>query len=183
MTLSPDTVVYLAGKVLKGNEIGRVNDWRKQYVESLSPIKELRFLSPDDPSLDEGDPEMIFGHDCHLVTRCDIVIVNATTKLGVGTAQEMLLAKYFEKYVLTVLPPDSHHRRSNLEMHGKTVADWIHPFVFSTSDAIFASLEELVDHLAAELPALRSRAPKNMTYIEGVIERYRQSSHADLEHV
>lgn len=56
---------------------------------------------------------------------------------------EMVAAKYFKKPVITVLPKDTHHRRSNLVFHGKLVEDWIHPFIWSFSDFIVESIEEV----------------------------------------
>ena len=61
--------------------------------------------------------------------------------MGAGGAQEMVIAKYFKKPVVTVLPKDSHHRRSNLTFHEKTIKDWIHPFIFTFSDFIIESID------------------------------------------
>jgi hypothetical protein len=168
-------VIYLAGKVLKGSEIGTAQDWRKEYYEVISQAGNFDFLSPDDPDLDENFPELVFGHDCYQVRECDIVVVNASSKLGVGTAQEMLIAKYFGKPVLVVLPKDTHHRRSNLDMHGRTVADWIHPFIFTTADVVVDSLHELSLYLKENVGGLRSRQVKSLGVIDETIERYLES--------
>lgn len=170
--------LYLAGKIPKGSEIGRISDWRKEYVAAISAVCDAQFVSPEDPTLDESQPELVFGHDCHLVRLCDVVIVNAASKLGVGTAQEMLIAKYYEKRVLTVLPPDTHHRRTDLVMHGHVVPDWIHPFIFSTSDAIFDSLPALCEAIrSAPAEVLRGDA-KTMNIVDAAIEKYLASAHA-----
>lgn len=164
--------VYLAGKVPKGADQGATKPWRDAYREVLALRGLLvEILDPDDPSLDESFPEAVFGHDCWLISNSDVVVVNATEKLGVGTSQEMLIAKHFGKPVLTVLPKDSHHRRSNLKMHAKTVPDWIHPFIYQTSDAIIESLDELPG-LIEDLSLLQ---PKGMEIIQRGIDVYLSS--------
>src|SRR5215212_1204138 len=138
--------VYLAGKIPKGDEIGNLSDWRNEYITLLKDC-EISFISPENPDLDESQPLLVFGHDCVLVREADIIVINAPDKLGVGTAQEMIIAKYFGKYVYTVLPPDTHHRRTNLNMHGRIIPDWIHPFVYAFSDKIFNNIHELVVYI------------------------------------
>lgn len=165
-------VAYLAGKVLKGTEISLHADWRLEYTDSIRHVADVVFRTPVNPLLDDGRPELIFGHDCYLISTSDFVIVNAETKLGVGTAQEILIAKYFAKPVLAVLPPDSHHRRRHREMYGNIVHDWIDPFLCSSVDMIFGSLGELCDFLALEAGELRDIPAKTLTIIESAVEEY-----------
>lgn len=164
--------IYLAGKVPKGAEIGVAPDWRKDYAGELQRVEGLVFLSPEDPTLDEGKPTLVFGHDCHLVQSCDVLLVNGSSKLGVGTAQEMIIAKYFAKLVFVVLPKDSHHRRSNLQMHGFVVDDWVHPFIWSTADHIFESISELADFLMLRRADLAAMPRKTLEVIDSAIEQY-----------
>jgi hypothetical protein len=173
--------IYLAGKIKKGSEIGVGDDWRAEYMKAISSVGSFEFLSPDDPSLDENIPDLVFGHDCYLVSRCDILIVNACSKLGVGTAQEMVIAKRYEKYVFTVLPKDSHHRRSNLQMHGHQIDDWIHPFVYCMSDNIFDSLEHACEYLLQSADALEVKPASTLDLVDLAIQAYLEStSHAEL---
>jgi nucleoside 2-deoxyribosyltransferase len=174
--------LYLAGKVPKGAEIGTAEDWRSRYVEKLSEFGQFEFLSPEDPTLDERYPQLIFGHDCQLVRDCDILIINADSKLGAGTAQEMVIAKYFQKYVLTILPRDSHHRRSDLNMHGVVVEDWIHPFVHQTSDRIVADVDELGRWLQNDCAELIKSPPKTLKVVDEAIEAYLDSGHKGIAH-
>lgn len=135
--------IYLAGKVPKGDETGRVGDWRTQYVQSAPWIN---FLTPINQSLDYSDAESVFGHDCHLIKISDAVIVDASTKLGVGTSQEILVAKYFKKFVICVVPLGSHHRKLMMNNDGVTpIEDWIHPFIKCTADEIVSSIGECID--------------------------------------
>jgi hypothetical protein len=169
--------IYLAGKVPKGSEIGTAEDWRAGFISRLSQFGDFEFLSPEDPTLDERLPQQIFGHDCYLVRECDIMIINAVGKLGAGTAQEMVIAKYFRKYVLTVLPRDSHHRRSNLDMHGIIVGDWIHPFVHQTSDGIVSDLDGLEQWLRHRCQQLYLNPPKTLKVVDEAIGAYLESGH------
>ena len=178
--VSPQHRIYLAGKVPKGAEIGTAEDWRTRYIQKISEFGEFEFLSPEDPTLDERYPQQIFGHDCYLVRECDILIINADSKLGAGTAQEMVIAKYFQKYVVTVLPRDSHHRRSNLDMHGIIVEDWIHPFVHETSDAVVTDMDELGRWLQNDCAGLFQSPPKSLTIVDEGIDAYLDSGHKGI---
>jgi hypothetical protein len=164
--------IYLAGKVAKGAEIGSTRDWRQEYIDQLSQIGSFEFLSPENPLLDESQPLLVFGHDCYLVRECDILIVDASAKLGVGSAQEMVIAKYFGKYVYTVLPMDSHHRRSNLRMYDFVVSDWIHPFVFAFSDCIFNSINDLAQFFSEKGQSLLHEPLIRLERIEESVNQY-----------
>jgi len=172
MVAEKKTKIYLAGKVPKGAEIGTTKDWRQQYIEKLSRAGLFDFLSPENPSLDESQPLLVFGHDCFLVKECDILVVDASAKLGVGSAQEMVIAKYFGKYVYTVLPKDTHHRRSNLQMYDFVVEDWIHPFVFAFSDCIFESVDELAAYFEGKGQELLREPPINLERINESVIQY-----------
>lgn len=171
--------IYLAGKVPKGSEIATAEDWRSRFMQTLCQFGDFEFLSPEDPTLDERYPQQIFGHDCYLVRQCDIMIINADSKLGAGTAQEMVIAKHFEKYVLTVLPRNSHHRRSNLDMHGVIVDDWIHPFLHETSDRIVSDLDELERWLQHSCAELYRTQPKTLNVVDEAIGAYLDSGHGE----
>lgn len=137
---------YLAGTILKGDQIGKIKDWRIEYTSILSSIG-IEILSPHDVSLDENDPMQIFGHDCFLVKETDIVVVYAPEKIGVGTAQEMVIAKLYNKLVVSVIPLDSYYHRRNLFMECGIIENWMHPFMVSFSDIIVNSADSLVETL------------------------------------
>jgi hypothetical protein len=172
MTAPKTPKIYLAGKVAKGSEIGNSKDWRAEYISRLSHDGSFEFLSPENPSLDESQSLLVFGHDCYLVRECDILLVDASAKLGVGTAQEMVIAKYFGKYVYTVLPKDTHHRRSNLEMHGFVVEDWIHPFIFAFSDRVFDDVDSLALFFSRKGRTLLMEPLTRLDRIDQAIDQY-----------
>lgn len=167
--------IYLAGKVQKTSEGIDAPDWRADYTRALGNDGHFEFLHPDDPTLDESRPEVVFGHDCWMLQQADVIVVNASEKLGAGTAQEMIIAKHFAKPVLTVLPRGSHHRR-RLELHGQVVEDWKHPFVFCTSDEVFDDLDSLRAYLD-DRTNMAGGQPKTMRVIDEAIATYLASSH------
>lgn len=133
--------IYLAGKVPKGDN-DLIEDWRSRYRRVIRSPEWVIYLDPNVP-VDESDPMAVFGMDCSLIQLADIVVANVEEKLWLGTSQELLVAKYFSKPVVSVVPKDSAHRKSNLTFHGKLVEDWIHPFLFATSDVIVESADQI----------------------------------------
>ncbi len=94
--------------------------------------------------MDESDFLLIVGKDSRSIKYSDLVIVNAEERLGVGTAHEIIIAKYFHKPVITVLPKNSYHRRSNVMFQNKyKVKDWMHPFLHTFSDFIVEQVEDI----------------------------------------
>lgn len=170
--------IYLAGKVPKGSELDSPSDWRQQYSATLQQIPGFELLSPESPSLDHSRPFLVFGYDCYLIQKADVIIVNASLKLGVGTAQEMLIAKYFYKPVICVLPKDTHHRRTNLRMPSGIVAEWIHPFVFSTSDLIVEGIGDAVGWLLNYEQFPQKYDIKGIQVIDDAIQTYNGSGTA-----
>jgi nucleoside 2-deoxyribosyltransferase len=140
--------IYLAGSVPKGDkEQASSVDWRVGYEEKLkSAFPNASFINPYKKEVPESDFLYVFGKDCKEVKEADLIIVNSENRLGVGTSQEMVIAKYFNKKVVTVLPKDSYHRRSNVTFHGSLIEDWIHPFIFSFSDLIVESIEAVAEN-------------------------------------
>lgn len=139
--------IYLAGKVPKGDKDaeGFVN-WRVKWGEVLSKVfQDAQVIDPYDPDLNEGDFLQVVGQDFEHIKRASLIVINAEEKIGAGTAMEMVAAKYFKKPVITVLPKDTHHRRSNIVFNEKLVEDWVHPFIWVFSDFLVESIEEVKD--------------------------------------
>src|SRR3989344_193717 len=98
--------ICLLGSIPKGDEIRKSwRDWKINYKNSLSKIDGIEFVDGD-AWKEEEKSFLVFGHDSYLIKSSDIIIVNAEAKLGAGTSQEMIIAKYFSKPVITVLPKD-----------------------------------------------------------------------------
>ena len=142
--------IYLAGKIPKGKELDNYVDWRQTYREILTKeLEDVKILDPDmndaNHIASEDDAEFWFGHDCNMIRESDLIIVKTDRKLGVGTSQEILIAKKFKKPVVVILPKDTHHRKTNIQMRsGGLLKDWIHPFIKATSDIVVENLEEAI---------------------------------------
>jgi hypothetical protein len=80
---------------------------------------------------------------------------------------ELPVAKYFSVPIITVLPKDSHHRRSNVVFRGTLVEDWIHPFVYAFSDKIVENIDEVDGKMIQSLKV----HPKDLTIIDEAIAR------------
>jgi nucleoside 2-deoxyribosyltransferase len=136
--------IFLATKIPKGEDAKKVTNISEDIITEIKSLKNVEIIKGENRDLDESNFLLIFGHDCRHIKNSDIVIVDAREKIGAGTAQEMLIAKYFKKPVITVLPKNTHHRRTNFEINGKIVEDWIHPFIHSTSDTIVEDYKDLL---------------------------------------
>jgi hypothetical protein len=137
--------IYLAGSVPKGTqEEKEFVNWRLRYKLALEKFLDADFVFPGAGDMDESDYLLIVGKDSRSIKLCDLVIINAEERLGVGTAHEMIIAKYFNKPVITVLPKNSYHRRPEVTFQNKyKVEDWMHPFVHTFSDYIVEKVEDV----------------------------------------
>jgi nucleoside 2-deoxyribosyltransferase len=159
--------IYLAGSVPKGSEEEKAFvNWRVRYKEILEKFLEAEFIFPDSGEMDENDFLLIVGKDSKSIKRSDLVIVNAEERLGVGTSHEMIIAKYFKKPVIAVLPKNSYHRRSNVTFRNKYfVEDWMHPFLHTFADFIV----ERVEDVEGIKDKLLSQTPKDISIIDTAI--------------
>ncbi|MEK7618150.1 MAG: hypothetical protein AAB410_03310 [Patescibacteria group bacterium] len=166
--------IYLAGNVPKGADEERdFRNWRLAYKEILEKIFDAEFLLPNAGDIDENDFLLIVGKDSSSIKSSDLVIVNAEEKLGAGTAMEMVIAKYFKKPVITVMPKNSHHRRTNVLFQGKyLVEDWMHPFIHTFSDFIVDSVDD-IGNIKSELSGA---AIKDISIIDKAIA-HRRTKH------
>ncbi len=169
--------VYLAGKIPKGKELDDYKDWRQDYKDILlKDFPDMEFLDPDNTDanhiVSEEDSLFWFGLCAWMVKEADVTIVQADRKLGLGTSQEILMAKYFGKAVITVLPKDTHHRRTDLQMKSGLVKDWIHPFVKNPSDLIVEKLEDAVTWLKEFNNDPNSKDIKKINFIDDSIEHH-----------
>jgi hypothetical protein len=90
--------------------------------------------------------------------------------LGVGTSQEMIIAKYLGKLVITYLPKGTPHRKENIILTGKKIDDWIHPFIHECSDEIISSYDEL----KRSISEFSYKELKNMDIINDSISYYNE---------
>lgn len=139
-------IIYLAGNIPKGDdETKSFEDWRGRYQEILGKIFQAEFITPKAGEVDETDALLVVGKDSRSIKISDLVVVNCEDRLGAGTAMELVIAKYLKKPVVTVIPKDTYHRRSNLQFNGVLVQDWAHPFVKAFSDFVLDKVEDVAE--------------------------------------
>ena len=165
--------IYLAGSVPKSNEeMSSFKNWREEYVEKLNLTEKCTFIDPVKDRVSETDIKGVYGKCCYDIKISDLIIVNAEQKMGLGTSQEMLIAKYFKKLVVSIAPKGSPQRKKDLAFENNIISDWIHPFLAANSDFIFESIDELVEKLDVVLSSL-SQA-KGIETIDSSISDYQK---------
>lgn len=139
------TKIVLLGSIPKGDEVRKDwIDWKEEYLNKIKKeLPQAEFLHGDLIKDNVGE-ELVVGHDLWLVKHADIIIVDAKTKIGAGTAQEMVVAKLFGKPVISIIPKNTHHRKSDIVFDGENIPDWIHPFLFISSDFVAENVEEAI---------------------------------------
>lgn len=164
--------IYLAGSVPKSDtEIEKFKDWREEYIEKLNEVGNFNFINPnDDRECSENDVFGVFGMGCKHIKSSDLIIVHVDKdkKLGVGTSQEILVAKYFKIPVIIVLPKNSNHRKINLKFRDEEISDWIHPFLYGSSDIIIESIDEI----SLAFDKLKEMDIKDISVIDKSIDYY-----------
>ena len=160
--------IYLAGSIPKSDEEAATQlNWREHYIEILKPLFGAEFIIPKVGEVDEADHLLVLGKDSRSIKISDLIIVNAEDRLGAGTAMELVIAKYFSKPVVTVLPKDTYHRRSNMVFNGESMEDWMHPFVAAFSDFVVEKIEDIVPLKNQIL----SVTPKSISVIDQAVAR------------
>lgn len=160
--------LYIAGKVSKESLFG-THHWRDEFVTLLKQISHLDLYHLD-PLAFEGDgnydPQFIFDKDCWLINQVDCVIVYLSDDISVGGSQEMLIAKYLKKPLIGLAPKEGKFNQSQKEFLGKTIKNYIDPFVFATCDVICDSVEAVAQQLS-----LLPQQPKDITIIDKALVR------------
>ncbi len=164
--------IYLAGSIPKGDtESQTFHNWREHYQTVLAPIFDADFLIPKAGEVDETDAMLVLGKDSLSIKTADLIVANSEDRLGAGTAMELVIAKYFKKPVITVLPKDTYHRRSNVVFEGVTIEDWVHPFIKAFSDFVIEKIENVAE-IKEEVFKI---SVKDITVIDQAVARREQS--------
>ncbi len=177
--------IFLAGSVPKGDDNrNKWDDWKTHYKEIFSQLSNVDFMDGDTWK-DDTKPFLLFGHAANLVKTSDLVIVNAEkeigTGIGAGTAQEIIVAKYFSRPVVTILPKNTHHRRSNVVFNGIMISDWISPFLLTTSDLIAESAHDSLVWIKEYAKNPKSKTIKNINIIDSAIDTYLKYCNNDAD--
>lgn len=173
--------VYLAGKVSPNSVFGR-HDWRDKFCARLSELSGFDIINLDptkshpDFNLDENNPMLMLGRDCFMIKSADLVIANLTDDISVGGAQEMLIAKYYNKPLIGIAPKEGKFFKSEKEIRGKIYKNYIHPFVSVPCDAVVEDINGAADSIKNFFS--RSDNPvKNITILDEALKYYLEQHH------
>lgn len=149
--------IFLSGSMSKkANFEGTNNTWSSSSALFLSSSLQfpVDIRNPISIDVDECDSRNRFLADIGMLLGCDLVIVEASEKRGIGVGVEMALARWFKIPLYVISPLNSHYNRitSNME-------HWIHPFILELADKVFDDMNTLVDYL--NCLHLNKRLPKN----------------------
>lgn len=137
--------IMLLGSIPKGDHVRKNwTDWKNDYIKKIKQAIPSAVILNGDLISDNKGPELVVGHDLWLVKHADISIADARSKVGAGTAQEVFFAKLHKKPVISIIPKESHNRKSNIVFHGVTMDEWIHPFLLVSSDYIADTIEDAI---------------------------------------
>jgi hypothetical protein len=165
--------VVLLGSIPKGDSTRKDwTDWKLPYVHAIrTAVPNVTFTHGDAIS-DNAGPQMVVGHDLAQIKRADVCVVDAQAKIGAGTAQEMVIAKYFKKPLVVVIPKGTHHRKSDVTFHGVTIEDWVHPFLYISSDYVAESIEDAANWLKEYAKSPADYPIKDLSVFEEAIEHF-----------
>lgn len=165
--------IVLLGSIPKGDDIRKGwLDWKEEYIRIIrATVKDAEFIHGDSIS-DNAGALMVVGHDLAQVKKADVCIVDAKQKIGAGTAQEMVFAKYLGRPVITVIPKDTHHRKSNVTFHGVTMKEWVHPFLEISSDYVAESIEDAAGWIQGYARSPEDYTIKNFSIFDEAIKYF-----------
>jgi hypothetical protein len=163
--------IVLLGSLPKGDDTRKSwIDWKKEYIDSITKLlPDAEFIHGDSMS-DSAGAEMVVGHDLAQIKKADVCVVDARSKIGAGTAQEIVIAKQFKKPVIIVIPKDTHHRKSNIIFHGVEMKEWIHPFLKISTDYVADSIDDAARWIEGYVSSPSSYAIKDLSVFEKAIE-------------
>lgn len=155
--------IYVAGKMSKHSHYDSFS-WRDDFLREINKITKQKFISldPVKASKDYTNLQMVFGSDTHMISEVDVVVVYASDDISIGGSQEILIAKYFNKPVIAFAPLGGKFNGGTKESAGRILTNYRHPFLFSTSDVVCGTVEEVAEALK-NLSAIK---PKTIDLIE-----------------
>jgi len=140
--------VYVAGKVSKDSQFG-THHWREEFYIKLSDMTGINLENLDPLAGTKGaTPQGIFNLCVKQIGQCDVLIAYLSDDISVGGSQEILIAKYLKKPVIGFAPLGGKFNGARREMLGEVINDFKDPFVFSTSDVVCGTIEEVAEALS-----------------------------------
>lgn len=150
-------MVYLSGSIPKSKEARDTYiDWRTQFMDEAKKQKlAIVGINPNIFTYDMMPIPYFYGRDVHMIFLSDVIVVNAQEKIGIGTAQELLIAHYYKKPVIAIAPNPSHYVKY-IDTPKQKHLHYTHPFLTSSASLIVGSYGEAVralkEHYAGKKP-------------------------------
>lgn len=137
--------VYLSGSIPKTKtERETFIDWREEFMHVAKKQKlDIIGVNPNVFSYDMMDVKYFFGRDVQQIYISDVIIVNAVEKIGLGTAQELLIAQFYKKPVIAIAPFPSHYHKS-IDTPKQKKLRYIHPFLTASASVIVDDYQNAV---------------------------------------
>lgn len=140
--------IYLAWSIAKWESKTELDSWREIISKILNDkIKDTISIIPFDPGkwLDFSMPIYARYWRCvEMIYKSDAIIVWANEKIWIWTAQEMDIARYYNKLVISICAENTHY---NKIIKGTMWEDikYLHPFISASSDLVVNSEEEAIE--------------------------------------
>ena len=79
-------------------------------------------------------------------------------------------------HVISLAPSKTHYHKSEVELLGRTVKGWVHPFVETISDLVVTNLDQVSDWI---IEFLAGKAPeiKDISFIKKTMQSYRSKGY------
>lgn len=126
--------LYLVGRITDLPDKGKT--WREEYFNKISyELKNIEYIGPEIENQNDAYDQDVVRRDIVSIERSDMIIMNATIPFVFGGPMELILAKYFNKPVITILDKDMPFYRKYNE----------HPWLNLFSDFKVHSISEAIE--------------------------------------
>jgi|GEM_PF-215276 8-oxo-dGTP diphosphatase len=142
--------IYLSGSIPKSKEARDTYvDWREEFMKEAKKQKlDIIGINPNVFTYDMMPIKYFYGRDIQQIYLSDAVVVNAQEKIGIGTAQELLIAHYYKKPVIAIAPTPSHYVKY-IDTQKQKHVHYTHPFLMATANILVESYADAVKVLKA----------------------------------
>ncbi|HZR67439.1 MAG TPA: hypothetical protein VFB01_00155 [Burkholderiales bacterium] len=106
----------------------------------------LDVCDPEETTIPHDQYADRFEYCLREIASSDVLIVEATDRLGLGVGAEMMFAKQRQISVYVICPGDSYYKRPLSRPDGN--AEWLHPFIYGLSTKVFGSVDECIAEIA-----------------------------------
>lgn len=162
--------LYLAGRIT--GLVDKGQGWRKRYIEEIGQqVEHIEYAGPVLEDVDEDDYLTMIRRCAKSIQSSDVVVVNAAIPFAMGAPMELVVAKYFNKLVITIAGKESPYYEEEYWVgldKQRLVRGWIHPWLRSFSDYIVASVAEAAEIMKRYQADAKSVRVKTLHYILGI---------------